>query len=158
MQLQDQASEMEMLNEELQTTNDQLAERTVEAEQANLIKADFLANMSHDLRTPLNAILGYVDLLETGVHGPMVSEQANDVGRIKRSAGHLRALITEVLNFAKIEARQLQLAIEDVRMDAVLGELRPIVEPQVAAKGLTLRTSCPPDLIVRADRERSIRR
>ena len=39
-------------------------------------------------------------------------------------------------------------------MDAVLGELRPIVEPQVAARGLTLRTSCPPDLVVRADREK----
>ena len=154
MQLQDQATEMEMLNEELQTTNDQLAERTDEAEQANRVKADFLANMSHDLRTPLNAILGYVDLLETGVHGPMGGEQENDVRRIKRSAGHLRALITEVLNFAKIEAGQLQLAIEDVRMEAVLGELRPIVEPQVEAKGLTLRTSCPPDLIVRADREK----
>jgi signal transduction histidine kinase len=96
----------------------------------------------------------HVDLLETGVHGPMRSEQENDIRRIKRSAGHLRALITEVLNFAKIEAGQLQLAIEDVRMDSVLGELRPIVEPQVAAKGLTLRTSCPPDLIVRADREK----
>ncbi len=154
MQLQDQASEMEMLNEELQTTNDHLAERTNEAEQANRVKADFLANMSHDLRTPLNAILGYVDLLETGVHGPMVSEQENDVRRIKRSAGHLRALITEVLSFAKIEAGQLQLAIEDVRMDAVLGELRPIVEPQAAAKGLTLNTSCPPDLVARADREK----
>jgi signal transduction histidine kinase len=153
-QLQNQASEMEMLNEELQTTNDQLAERTVEAEQANRIKADFLANMSHDLRTPLNAIVGYVDLLETGVHGPMGSEQANDLRRIKRSAAHLRALITEVLGFAKIEAGQLQLAIEDVHMDAVLGELRPIVEPQVEAKGLTLRTSCPPDLVVRADREK----
>jgi signal transduction histidine kinase len=153
-QLQDQASEMETLNEELQTTNDQLAERTVEAEQANRVKADFLANMSHDLRTPLNAILGYIDLLETGVHGPMGSEQANDLRRIKRSAGHLRALITEVLDFAKIEAGQSQLAIEDVRMDAVVGELRPIVEQQVAAKGLTLETSCRSDPIVRADREK----
>jgi len=152
--LQEQATEMEMLNEELQTTNDQLAERTTEAELANRVKADFLANMSHDLRTPLNAILGYVDLLETGVHGPMGSDQANDVRRIKRSADHLRALITEVLGFAKIEAGQLQLAIEDVRMDAVLGELRPIVEPQAAAKGLTLHTTCSPDLIVRADREK----
>jgi len=153
-QLQDQASEMEMLNEELQTTNEQLAERTVEAEEANRVKADFLANMSHDLRTPLNAILGYIDLLETGVHGPMGSEQANDLSRIKRSAGHLRALITEVLSFAKIEAGQMQLAIEDVRMDSVLGELRPIVEPQIAAKGLTLQTSCRSDLVVRADREK----
>ncbi len=152
--LQAQAAEMESLNEELQETNDQLAERTVEAEQANRVKADFLANMSHDLRTPLNAIVGYVDLLETGVHGPMGHDQAQDLSRIKRSAGHLRALITEVLDFAKIEAGQLQLAIEDVRMADVIGGLHPLVDPQIAAKGLSLETTCLADVSVRADREK----
>jgi signal transduction histidine kinase len=153
-QLQSQASEMETLNGELQTTNDQLAERTIEAEQANRVKAEFLANMSHDLRTPLNAIVGYVDLLETGVHGPMEGEQANDLSRIKRSAGHLRGLISEVLDFAKIEAGQMQMSIDEFPMDAVLAELRPIVEQQVAAKELTLETSCAPGVVVRADREK----
>jgi signal transduction histidine kinase len=153
-QLQNQAAEMESLNNELQTTNDQLAERTIEAEQANRVKAEFLANMSHDLRTPLNAIVGYVDLLETGVHGSLGPEQANDLGRIKRSAGHLRGLITEVLNFAKIEAGQMQVSIDEFPMEAAVADLRPIVEQQVAAKGLTLETSCLADLVVRADREK----
>jgi signal transduction histidine kinase len=153
-QLRSQAAEMETLNAELQTTNDRLAERTIEAEQANRVKAEFLANMSHDLRTPLNAIVGYVDLLETGVHGPLGTEQSNDLFRIKRSAAHLRGLITEVLNFAKIEAGQVQMSIDEFPMDAVLADLRPIVEQQIAAKGLTLETSCPVDLVVRADREK----
>ncbi len=154
LRLHEQAATMETLNAELQQTIAQLAERTVEAEQANRVKADFLANMSHDLRTPLNAIVGYVDLLETGVHGPMGRDQAQDLSRIKRSAGHLRALITEVLDFAKIEAGQLQLSIEDVRMDGVIAGLRPLVEPQAAAKGLALETSCAADLTARADREK----
>ena len=153
-QLKNQSAEMESLNEELKATNDELADRTIEAEQANRVKAEFLANMSHDLRTPLNAIVGYVDLLETGVHGPLGTEQSNDLRRIKRSAGHLRGLITEVLNFAKIEAGQMQMSIDEFPMDAVLTELRPIVEQQVAAKELTLETSCPADLVVRADREK----
>jgi signal transduction histidine kinase len=153
-QLQDQAAEMEMLNEELQTTNEQLEARTAEAEEANRAKADFLANMSHDLRTPLNAIIGYVDLLETGVHGEVEDKQLHDIGRIKRSANHLRALITDVLEFAKIEAGQLQVTAEDVPMDAVVGEVRPLVEPQAASKGLTLKTSCASGLIARGDREK----
>ena len=153
-QLQNQAAEMESLNAELQTTNDQLADRTIEAEQANRVKAEFLANMSHDLRTPLNAIVGYVDLLETGVHGPMGTEQANDLRRIKRSAGHLRGLISEVLDFAKIEAGQVQISIDEFPMESALAELRPIVEQQIAAKGLTLETSCAAGMIVRADREK----
>jgi signal transduction histidine kinase len=149
------SSELRRRADELQIVNDQLAERTLEAEQANRVKADFLANMSHDLRTPLNAIVGYVDLLETGVHGPIRGDQAEDLSRIKRSAGHLRSLIIEVLDFAKIEAGQLQLALEDVRVDGVISGLRPLVETQAAAKGLTLETSCVSGLTVRADREKT---
>lgn len=153
-QLQTQALEMEMLNEELRSTNEQLEARTAEAEEANRVKADFLANMSHDLRTPLNAIIGYVDLLETGVHGEVEQEQLNDIGRIKRSANHLRALITDVLDFAKIEAGQLQLTAQDVRMESVVAEMRPLVEPQLTEKGLSLKTSCLAGLIARGDREK----
>ena len=152
--LREQAIKMEMLNEELRSTNDQLEARTAEAEAANRVKADFLANMSHDLRTPLNAIIGYVDLLETGVHGEVEQVQLQDIGRIKRSANHLRALITDVLDFAKIEAGQLQLTAQDVRIESVVAELRPLVEPQVADKGLTLKTSCAAGLVARGDREK----
>jgi signal transduction histidine kinase len=84
----------------------------------------------------------------------MGTEQSNDLRRIKRSAGHLQGLITEVLNFAKIEAGQVQMSIDEFPMDSVLAELRPIVEQQIAAKELTLETSCPADLVVRADREK----
>ena len=153
-QLQEQAAEMENLNEELQSTNDQLEERTAEAEEANRIKAAFLANMSHDLRTPLNAIMGYVDLLDAGVRGPVSAEQLSDLQRIKRSGSHLLALITEVLDFAKIEAGHVQLRIEDVSVEYVLAELEPLVDPQVKAKGLEFRTECDPNLMVRADREK----
>src|SRR5262249_36616338 len=118
------------------------------------VKAEFLANMSHDLRTPLNAIVGYVDLLEAGVHGPMATAQANALIRIKRTAGHLGGLITRGMNFATVAARQVQVAIGEFPMDRVLADLRPIVEQQIAAKGLTLETSCGTGLIVRADREK----
>ena len=153
-QLQEQGVELEMLNEELQTSNEQLEERTAEAESANRIKAEFLANMSHDLRTPLNAIIGYVDLLEAGVRGPLLPEQHADVSRIKRSGSHLLGLISQVLDFAKVEAGHVQLHLDDVPVEGVLAELRPLVEPQVQSKGLAFRSECDADLVVRADREK----
>jgi len=153
-QLQDQAVEMEMLNEELRATNEKLEERSAEAEEANRIKAEFLANMSHDLRTPLNAVVGYVDLLEGGVRGPLNEAQRTDVQRIKRSAGHLLGLINEVLDFAKIEAGHLQLHASDVWVEEVLEELDPLVHPQAKAKGITFTAESDPGLVVRADREK----
>ena len=131
-----------------------LEERTAEAEQANRVKAQFLANMSHDLRTPLNAIMGYVDLLDAGVRGPILPEQLRDLQRIKRSGSHLLALINEVLDFAKVEAGHLQLRIDDIPVESVLAELQPLVEPQVRAKGLEFKMECDPNLTVRADREK----
>ena len=153
-QLEEQAVEMVMLNEELQTTNEQLEQRSAEAEEANRVKSEFLANMSHDLRTPLNAIIGYVDLLEGGIRGPVTAEQLADLSRIRRSGSHLLALINQVLDFAKVEAGRVQLVLDDLPVDGVLSELRPLVDPQVKAKGLTLFVQSGTNLTVRADREK----
>ena len=130
------------------------------AEAANLAKAQFLGTMSHELRTPLNAIAGYVDLLELGIRGPVTDEQHGDLARIKRSAQVLMALVTDILNFARLEAGQVEFRDEHVRLDEVAGDIETLIEPQVRARGLTYR--CGPDddgdeaatLTVRADGER----
>ena len=62
--------------------------------------------MSHELRTPLNAIGGYAELLALGIRGPLNSDQAQDIARIRRSQQHLLTLINDVLNFAKLDAGQ----------------------------------------------------
>jgi signal transduction histidine kinase len=131
-----------------------LAERTEEAERANRVKAEFLANMSHDLRTPLNSIIGYIELLAMGIHGPVTPDQADDLQRIERSSDHLRALIDDVLDFARIEAGRVQLHIQEVSVSEVLAGLDSLVAPQAQAKQLRLRLACDPGLLVRADRER----
>jgi signal transduction histidine kinase len=129
------------------------AERAAQA--ASTAKSAFLAMMSHELRTPLNAIGGYADLMELGIRGPVTPAQVEDLGRIRRNQQHLLAIINDILNLARIEAGGVVVELRDVRMLDVLGGIDALIGPQVAAKGLRYETgACPPDLRVRADREK----
>jgi signal transduction histidine kinase len=127
-----------------------------EAEEANLAKSEFLARMSHDLRTPLNAIGGYTELVEMEIHGPVTPEQAQVMQRIRRAQQHLLTLINDILSYARLEAGQVRLELEDVQVSHALMELRPLMDPQAEAKGLRLEVSGGGGVLVRADRERLI--
>ena len=116
------------------------------AEEANRAKSEFLATMSHELRTPLNAIGGYADLLELGVHGPITPDQRESLLRIRRSQLHLTGLINEVLNYARLESGMVSYDIKPVSIADVVSMVTPLVEPQRAAKRITLDVRLPEDI------------
>jgi PAS domain S-box-containing protein len=93
-----------------------------QAEHANRAKSDFLANMSHELRTPLNAILGFSEIISKQLLGPVGTvayrEYAND---IYTSGKHLLNIITDILDFAKIEATTLKLEESEIQLGKLLG-------------------------------------
>src|SRR5690606_24826467 len=125
--LQNQAHHLDELMAELEVSNEELMQRTDEAEAANRAKSEFLATMSHELRTPLNAIFGYADLLDMGLHGPVTPAQREALERIKRNQRALLVLVNDVLNFAKLEAGKVELTMADVSVAEVIGDVAAVI-------------------------------
>jgi signal transduction histidine kinase len=124
-------------------------------EEANRAKADFLATMSHELRTPLNAIGGYVDLIELGVRGPITEDQRRDLERVRYNQRHLLALIGNILDFTRLDARKLPFEIENVSVDRVVRDVLSAMTPLLDEKALRREcTGCDTPVIARADRAR----
>ncbi|HEX9108413.1 MAG TPA: ATP-binding protein, partial [Longimicrobiales bacterium] len=113
------------------------------AEAANRAKSDFLTIMSHELRTPLNAVVGYTDLLQEGVPGPLTPNQALYLERIRKSSNHLLSLIEEVLTYARLEAGRESVRREIVALDDLVRQASALVEPTAAARGLSYEVYVP---------------
>ena len=122
------------------------------ADAANRVKGEFLAVMSHELRTPLNAISGYTDLFAIGALGPVTDKQGDALVRIQKNQQHLLALINDVLGFARVEAGQVMVEPESVRVSQAFDAVEPLVQPELQKKHFVFRRA-PVDsaLAVRAD-------
>ena len=114
-------------------------------------KSEFLAVMSHELRTPLNAVVGYVDVLDTGVHGPLTERQRDDLKRINRSVEHLRGLIDQILRFTRLEAGLDDAEAIDFDLAHVVEEAVQIVEPAAEARALPVEREAEPGITLRGD-------
>jgi signal transduction histidine kinase len=105
---------------------------------ASRIKSEFLANVSHELRTPLNAIVGFVEMLRDGVYGELGPRQGQPVERIAASATHLRHLVDQVLDIAKMAAGRLEVHPEPIVLRPFVLNIVSELEPLINEKGLTL--------------------
>jgi PAS domain S-box-containing protein len=117
-----------------------------ELKRANAAKSAFLATMSHELRTPLNAILGYADLLNLGVSGPLSPAQRAHMQRIDASAKHLLNVIEDILTFSRSEARRDEVYTEDIELRPFIAEAIAMIEPIARHKDIELRAIVPDQL------------
>jgi two-component system, cell cycle sensor histidine kinase PleC len=128
------------------------AEKT-RAEEANQTKSKFLANMSHELRTPLNAIIGFSEIMESGMFGPLGAEKYHEYCTDIRSSGeYLLDVINDILDMAKIEAGRIRLDFEELDLDSLLAESIRVVSARAQDKQLELVARISPELGLRADR------
>jgi signal transduction histidine kinase len=126
------------------------------AERASHAKSDFLATMSHELRTPINAIVGYSDLLDAEIAGPLNESQRAYLFRVRASGRHLLSLVGDVLDMARIEAGRVDLEPRPTRLDELIAETIAILEPQADARELTVAHACGDEdgVLMRTDPDR----
>jgi PAS domain S-box-containing protein len=123
----------------------QLRDKNFQLEKAGEAKDAFLAAMSHELRTPLNAIIGFTGILLMGLPGPLNEEQSRQLQLVETGGQHLLSLINDVLDLAKIEAGQVEIAPEPVDCTAVVRTIAASMRPQAVDKGVALIVDLPPE-------------
>lgn len=120
-----------------------LQKSEAEAQRANQAKSEFLAAMSHELRTPLTSIRGFAELMELRSKDTLIQEQSS---LIRQGAEHLNALLTEILDLAKIEAGAMPTHPEPVNLRELVQEVAGLFRISALAKSLTLTTSTAPEV------------
>ncbi len=123
-----------------------------EAQRANEVKSIFLASVSHELRTPLTSILGFTEMIELNVFGPVPDRMREPIEHIHNSSQVLYRLINDLLDFSRLEAGHLNIELFPVTLGSIVQAVAGAMQPQVQQRGLTLCVEVPYDLpLVRAN-------
>jgi signal transduction histidine kinase len=133
----------------------QLLAAKVSAEGASRAKSEFLAAMSHELRTPLNAVIGFSQLLANKTYGELNERQLEYLTTILSGGRHLRRLVDDVLDLAKVDAGHLTLDLTSVAVADELREVVSVVQALAREKKITVSTDVKDTVPkITADRQR----
>ena len=114
-----------------------------EAERTRRTREEFLARMSHELRTPLNAVIGFSRVLETNKAGNQRPEDIQLLGRVRAGGEQLLRMVEDVLDQSRIERGQLELALADTDIAAIVRNVVKNFRSMAAIKGLKLQMELP---------------
>ena len=121
-----------------------LGQAKEEADSANRSKSEFLATMSHELRTPLNAIIGFADMMQNEIMGPIGNEKYRSYSAdIHASGEHLLQIINDILDLTKAEAGMLELHEEVVDLKDVIGSIARLMSGSIKNGKLTVEINLP---------------
>ena len=128
--------------QKLESTNAALRVSEAQAHSASQAKSEFLAAVSHELRTPLTSIRGFAELMELRLEQPRFKEQAS---LIRKAADHLNALLTEILDLAKVEAGAMPHTPTEQNVADIVQSTADFFAVTAANKNLELEVRIAPD-------------
>ncbi|HGG60531.1 MAG TPA: response regulator [Gammaproteobacteria bacterium] len=146
-ELREMANTLNQLADQHVRNNQALRRHADELERSNRYKSQFLANVSHELRTPLNSVLLLSKMLLNDDDPPLTAEQKQQALVIHKAGADLKAMIDNILDLSRIEARRCAIVSEPVNLPELLRELEEIVAPQFKDKGLDLTLRIDEDAI-----------
>jgi len=116
------------------------------ANEASALKSAFLATVSHELRTPLTSIIGYADMLDHGVFGPLPERTIEPLDHVRRNGQALLRMINDILDFSKMEAGHINVELYPVDLGTVVRSVAGGLQPQIRERGLKIALDLAPEL------------
>jgi len=131
------------LEERVKERTRELAKANEELRRLNKVKSDFVSAVSHELRTPLTSIKGYASILATGKLGPTTKDQQERLAKIDHHTNYLTALISDLLDIARIESGRVGMEFKEVDLGRVIEGVAELVALQVKEKEIALEIQVP---------------
>lgn len=155
-ELHELGSRLNRLAETHRENSNALHEYANELEESNRYKSEFLANVSHELRTPLNSILLLSRMLADNEGQRLSDAEARQASIINEAGSDLKALIDNILDLSRIEARKMTLELAPVVLADLVNDIADLLRPQFNEKGLYLHVDIAPDVpeSITTDREK----
>lgn len=148
-------SKVKERTQELTRVNEELTCLAEQLKRANNAKSEFLATMNHELRTPLNSIIGFAEILADEKSGPLNEQQKEFLNYVLVSGKHLMALISDILDLAKMEAGKMEISPSNLEIKKLLGDTMILIKEIAFRKKIEVLPEIPEDIgHVEADERR----
>lgn len=146
--------ELERQKQQLVDLAEKYSHEKNRAEAANQSKSEFLANISHELRTPLNAVIGFSEVMQNELFGPIGNRKYEEYARDIHDSGiYLLEVINDILDMSKIEAGRMILSVETVDLHEIVEDSLKVVAPNADERGIKLELTGEDDALeIEADR------